>query len=180
MFAAVLIDPKYPHNVGNALRGCAVFGAKQLAWTGTRVPSPSAWPAGARLPREERMKLYRQVDLHCEPDERKLVENVLASRDYTPVAVELRDAAESLETFVHPERAVYFFGPEDGSLPRHVLSACHRFVRIPSGQRGERTPLNLAAAVNIVFYDRTAKLLLDLGHERVQGQDARRRLPAHT
>jgi tRNA(Leu) C34 or U34 (ribose-2'-O)-methylase TrmL len=32
--AVVLIDPKFPHNVGNALRACAVFGATRLVWTG--------------------------------------------------------------------------------------------------------------------------------------------------
>jgi hypothetical protein len=28
-----------------------------LAWTGDRVPDPKHWPEGARLPREERMRL---------------------------------------------------------------------------------------------------------------------------
>jgi hypothetical protein len=35
--AVILIDPKYPHNVGAALRSCSCFGLKQLWWTGTRV-----------------------------------------------------------------------------------------------------------------------------------------------
>ena len=48
------------------------------------------------------------------------------------------------------------FGPEGGSIPGDVLEACHRFVVIPSATR---TPLNLAAAVNIVLYDRYVRSL---------------------
>jgi hypothetical protein len=39
-----------------------------------------------------------------------------------PVAVELRRNAEPFIEFEHPERALYVFGPEDGSLGRAVLA----------------------------------------------------------
>jgi tRNA(Leu) C34 or U34 (ribose-2'-O)-methylase TrmL len=81
---------------------------------------------------------------------------MLAGWGYTPVAVEVRDEAEPLDTFLHPDDAVYVFGPEDGSLRRGILTSCHRFLRIPTAVR---TPLNLAAAVNIVLYDRHVKRL---------------------
>jgi tRNA C32,U32 (ribose-2'-O)-methylase TrmJ len=83
---------------------------------------------------------------------RELAIDTFTALGLEPVAVEVRDAAESLPHFVHPANAVYVFGPEDGSLARGDLTACHRFVRIPS-----RGCLNLAAAVNIVLYDRRAK-----------------------
>jgi tRNA(Leu) C34 or U34 (ribose-2'-O)-methylase TrmL len=70
----------------------------------------------------------------------------------TPVAVELRPQAESLTEFVHPEDALYVFGPEDASIPKAVLTRCHRFVVIPTHHC-----LNLAAAVNVVLYDRRLK-----------------------
>jgi tRNA(Leu) C34 or U34 (ribose-2'-O)-methylase TrmL len=38
--AVLLVDPKFPHNVGNALRACALLDAHVLAWTGYRVPDP--------------------------------------------------------------------------------------------------------------------------------------------
>src|SRR5262245_40303766 len=72
--------------------------------------------------------------------------------DAVPVAVELRSNAENLIEFEHPERALYVFGPEDGSLDRAVLGQCHRFVVIPT-----RHCTNLAAAVYTVLYDRHAK-----------------------
>jgi tRNA(Leu) C34 or U34 (ribose-2'-O)-methylase TrmL len=67
----------------------------------------------------------------------------------TPVAVELRPDAESLVTFEHPGEALYVFGPEDGSLPKPVRLRCHPFVVIPTHHC-----LSLAAAVNVVLYDR--------------------------
>jgi hypothetical protein len=53
--AVLLINPKFPHNVGGALRACSAFSAGRLAWTTERIPARSDWPPGQRLPREERM-----------------------------------------------------------------------------------------------------------------------------
>jgi len=35
--SVILINPKYPHNVGAALRACSCFDIAQLWWTGERV-----------------------------------------------------------------------------------------------------------------------------------------------
>lgn len=158
--AVVLVNPKTPYNVGSAIRACSIFGVETLRWTGRRIElAAAARKAGtsmprrkARLPREERFRDYLNVDWSTGSD--RVVSELAERRSLVPVAVEVRDAAELLDTFVHPERAVYVFGPEDGSLPRAVLAVCHRFVRIPTVNR---TPLNLAAAVNVVLYDRHAK-----------------------
>lgn len=149
--AVALVRPKYAHNVGNVLRSCSVFRAPNLLWTDERVPHPREWGASARLPREERMKLYRTVSMDTVPSQAVLLDEPVR-HGLTPVAVEVRDDAEDLVWFEHPKRAVYVFGPEDGSLDRGVLSACHRFVRIPT-----MSCLNLATAVAVVLYDRQAK-----------------------
>ncbi len=47
-----MIDPKYPHNLGAAIRACACFGVRSLVWTGERINLN----IGERLPREERIK----------------------------------------------------------------------------------------------------------------------------
>jgi tRNA(Leu) C34 or U34 (ribose-2'-O)-methylase TrmL len=70
----------------------------------------------------------------------------------TAVAVELTDDAVGLPTFVHPERACYIFGPENGSISPKVLSRCSISVKIPTVMS-----LNLSMTVNIVLYDRMAK-----------------------
>jgi tRNA C32,U32 (ribose-2'-O)-methylase TrmJ len=77
--------------------------------------------------------------------------------------VELRPGSEMLPEFVHPDwcdglmrghqKPVYVFGPEDGSLPGHILKRCHRFVCIPSFEC-----LNLSTAVATVLYDRMTKM----------------------
>jgi tRNA(Leu) C34 or U34 (ribose-2'-O)-methylase TrmL len=148
--AVALICPKFPRNVGNALRACSNFGARYLGWTPERVEAPHLWPAGERLPREERMKLYEHVQIVNH--HRSLLVGRFEAMGFTPVAVEVRAAAEPLPEFRHPDRALYVFGPEDGTLDRGVLSACHRFVVIPTSNC-----LNLSAAVNVVLYDRAAK-----------------------
>jgi tRNA(Leu) C34 or U34 (ribose-2'-O)-methylase TrmL len=138
--AVILIDPKYPHNVGATIRACSCFDIKSLIWTGERV-NPAKYE---RLPREERMKGYRRVDFrnHQRPFE-------LFSRDSVPVCVEVFESSEPLTTFDHPENAVYVFGPEDGRVPQVIRRLCHRFVHIPA-----HFCLNLSAAVNVVLAHR--------------------------
>ena len=72
--------------------------------------------------------------------------------DCTPVAVELTDDAIELPNFVHPERACYIFGPENGSVSPEILDRCRMTVKIPTVMS-----LNLGMTVNIVLYDRLAK-----------------------
>lgn len=143
--SVVLMNPKFAHNVGAALRACSCFGIDQLVYTGDRIEGDLALKG--RLPREERMKGYKDVDLcACDyPFER-------LPNDAVTVAVELRDNSEQLVYFEHPEKAVYVFGPEDGSLKGVTLRQCQRFVVIPSAHC-----LNLAAAVNVILYDRRLK-----------------------
>lgn len=147
MIGVLLVNPKFPHNVGGALRAAACFGADMMRWTGERVPSPDEWPDGARLPREERLRINQAVDWGVLAGAQEL-------RGMTPVCVEKVEQAESLVDFVHPENPLYVFGPEDGNVTKGWRSACHRFVCIPTSNDG---PLNLAAAINVVLYDRIAK-----------------------
>lgn len=72
--------------------------------------------------------------------------------DCVPVAIELVDSARPLHRFVHPERAFYIFGPEDGSIDSELLKQCKHVVYVPTA-----FCMNLAATVNVVLYDRAAK-----------------------
>jgi len=144
--AVALWNPRFPFNVGSAVRAASCFGIEQVWFTGERVQL--ALDEKKRLPREERMKGYKEVEL-------RNYDHVFDQYDLTqvtPVAVELRPNAESLPAFEHPENPVYFFGPEDGTIPQSVLRQCHRFVVIPT-----RHCVNLAAAIYLVLYDRMVK-----------------------
>lgn len=144
--AVVLENPKFPHNVGAALRAASCYAVQQVWFTGNRIQLDN----GQRLPREERMKGYASVDLiqFDYPFD-------AFGRDVVPVAVEVRENSIPLPYFQHPENAVYVFGPEDGSLSKGILRHCHQFVIIPTLHC-----TNLSAAVYTVLYDRVCKQVL--------------------
>lgn len=141
----ILVDTKYVHNVAAAIRAASCFDVLRLVWTGSRV-DPTILD---RLPREERMKGYKDVDWSHDTRNRPFD---LFTPDVVPVCVELLENSEPLTTFIHPSNAVYVFGPEDGGVPQVLRRFCHRFVHIQSNHC-----LNLAAAVNVVLHDRKAK-----------------------
>jgi tRNA(Leu) C34 or U34 (ribose-2'-O)-methylase TrmL len=139
-YAAVGLDnPKTDSNIASALRACAAFDAKMLAVSGRRykrnpVDTTVAW---------RHLPLLATDDLH------KVI-----PYDCVPVAIELLRDGIPLQEYKHPERAFYVFGAEDATLGERVLSWCRDVVFIPT-----RYCMNLAATVNVVLYDRTAKEL---------------------
>jgi tRNA(Leu) C34 or U34 (ribose-2'-O)-methylase TrmL len=149
--AVILENPKFAHNVGAVLRACSCYGMKQLIFTGTRVPMPAEGRTkkDTRLPREERMKGYKDVDLVNTDYPFDRFEKIPV------VGVELSPGAQPLTWYDHPDDCLYVFGPEDGSLCKSFRRYCHTMLYIPS-----RHCLNLAAAVYTVLYDRQHKLLM--------------------
>jgi tRNA(Leu) C34 or U34 (ribose-2'-O)-methylase TrmL len=145
-----LWDPKFPRNVGTAVRALSCFGHKNLWVDGDRVKLEPAYKKGAyRLPREERMRGGNAINVQ------KTGRLIDAEPSLTPVAVELVPGAEMLPYFEHPENALYIFGPEDGSLSAGILSACHRFVQVPMLHCA-----NLASTIYLTLYDRHCKEVL--------------------
>ena len=153
-----LIDPKFPHNVGGAIRAASALGAERVSWTGTRIEE--ALGAKARLPREERMKGFAKVRWEQRDDPLE------ESGELTPVCVEVAANAEQLHHFVHPNDAMYVFGPEDGGVPQDIRAQCHRFVMIPTFHC-----VNLAAAVYLTLYDRRVKRLAAGAEREVATRD---------
>lgn len=144
----VLQNPHFAHNVSMVTRLASCFGIEQVWFTGNRVKVDLE--QRKRMPREERMKGYSDVEIinHELPLEQFPPGTV-------PVAVEVRPNSERLQDFQHPENAVYVFGPEDSSIHAGTLTYCHRFVVIPT-RHGYC--LNLATAVSILLWDRMVKL----------------------
>ena len=136
-FGVGLDNPKTSSNIGSALRACGVFGGAFMAVSGTRYKGHPA----------DTMRRHRHMPLHITDD---LYNHI--PYDCVPIAVDLIEGAIPLPEYEHPERAFYVFGAEDATLEKRVLSWCRDVIVIPSNRC-----LNLAAAVNVVLYDRIAK-----------------------
>jgi tRNA(Leu) C34 or U34 (ribose-2'-O)-methylase TrmL len=137
MYAVGLHNPKTEINVGHVLRAADAYGASMVAITGKRVRGATN-VSGA----EAKIPVLRGDDLHD-----------LIPFGCIPVAVDLVEGAEDLRTFVHPQNAFYIFGGEDETLGRKVMSWCKYKVYVPTN-----ICMNLSACVNVVLYDRMAKL----------------------
>lgn len=61
MVKLALINTKFPHNVGAVLRAASCYGVQEVCFSGKRVADRIL--ADKRIPREERMRGYRDVDL---------------------------------------------------------------------------------------------------------------------
>lgn len=138
-YAGIGLDnPKTDINVGSVMRAAGIYGASFVAATGQRYKSAKT----------DTMKHYRHLPL-LRP---KNLQDLLPF-DCVPVAVDLIEGAIPLPEYIHPERAFYIFGAEDNTLGNRITSWCRDVVYVPTDGC-----MNLAAAVNVVLYDRLAKL----------------------
>lgn len=131
-----LIGAKIEANVGGALRAAFCYNASLIILQAPRFKQQST----------NVFKTERHIPL--------IVGNILECRPYDCeiVAVELVENCKSLVSFKHPQRAIYVFGPEDGSISPKFLEKAQHVVQIPTV-----SCMNLAATVNVVLYDRLAK-----------------------
>jgi tRNA(Leu) C34 or U34 (ribose-2'-O)-methylase TrmL len=137
-YAAIgLHMPKTPDNVGSVIRACHCYGAAMVAMTGQRYKNARTDP----------QKGYRHIPLMHFDDLKDAI-----PYDCVPVAVDLLEGARPMQTYQHPERAFYIFGPEDGTLGKPTTGWCRDVIYIPT-----RHCMNLAATVNVVLYDRMVK-----------------------
>jgi tRNA(Leu) C34 or U34 (ribose-2'-O)-methylase TrmL len=64
----------------------------------------------------------------------------------------IQESCFHLSEFQHPDKAIYVFGPEDGSITQQVADRADYVVYVPTVGC-----MNLAATVNVLLYDRLAK-----------------------
>jgi tRNA(Leu) C34 or U34 (ribose-2'-O)-methylase TrmL len=140
-----LTDPKSPDNVGAVMRAAGCYNALTVSYTGNRY-NRAKQRSGA-LHTDTKNVASRIPLTHIESFQDSLPEGAV------PVAIEFVEGATSLVDFVHPEKAYYVFGPEDKSLAKGVVNWCQHVIYIPTVGC-----MNLAATVNVVLYDRLAKL----------------------
>ena len=137
-FAGIgLYHPKAQVNVGSALRAVKCYQADFLAVTGRRYEKSSS----------DVSNQWKHTPMFQVDDLKSVI-----PYECVPVAVDFIEGAIPLNLYVHPERAFYIFGPEDGTLDDKVLSWCRDVIYIPTNGC-----MNLAATVNVVLYDRLTK-----------------------
>lgn len=139
-YSVVALDnPRDPLNIGSALRACGCYESKLMVVGGPRC--------GKFRQPTDTQRHHRHMPV-------VLVRDVFDALpfDCVPVAVDIVEEATSLTHYEHPERAFYIFGAENATLGARVLDRCRDKVYVPT-----RYCMNLAAAVNVVLYDRMAK-----------------------
>lgn len=137
-YAAIgLFQPKNHLNVGSVLRAAGCFDAAFVATTGRRY-KPASTDTG---------DFHKHIPLFNTDNLKDII-----PRGCVPIAVDLIPGAIPLTEYVHPERAFYIFGPEDGTLGEKVTEWCRDVVYVPT-----INCMNLAATVNVLLYDRLLK-----------------------
>jgi tRNA(Leu) C34 or U34 (ribose-2'-O)-methylase TrmL len=140
-----LINPKSPTNVGAVMRAAGCYGVDGVLYTGNRY-------ARAMKLTTDTKNISATIPLRNEADLLNNLSENYSDNDIKVVCVDLIEGATPLPNFIHPEKALYIFGPEDGTIKQSVVNQADAVVYIPT-----IGCLNLAATVNVVLYDRLAK-----------------------
>jgi tRNA(Leu) C34 or U34 (ribose-2'-O)-methylase TrmL len=137
-----IINPKSPQNMGSILRAAGCYQAQSIRYTGERYARAKAFSTDTK-----------NVHLNIMVTHVPTIIDHINDKNLTKVAIELVEGATPLPLFEHPEDALYIFGPEDGSIEQDVVDHCDFVVYIPTVGC-----MNLAATVNVLLYDRLAKM----------------------
>ena len=140
-----LVNPKTPVNVGGIMRASGCYGVDGVFYTGRRYELAArsgavqyhvdTKDAGERIPLTGVTSLLAAI-----PAGTQLI------------CVDLVVGATPLPEFVHPAKAFYVFGPEDGTIGQEIIDKADAVVYVPTVGC-----MNLAASVNVLLYDRLAK-----------------------
>lgn len=140
-----LTNPKSTSNVGSVMRAAGCYQVDQVLYSGHRYD------------RAEKMSTDTKKAISSIPlinIESLGVDSLIDAVDTGTkvVCVDLIQGATPLPSFHHPEKALYIFGPEDGTIGQKVVDRADFVVFVPTVGC-----MNLAASVNVLLYDRLAK-----------------------
>jgi len=136
-----LINPKTPTNVGAVMRAAGCYQVDAVFYTGQRFERATKFSTDTK-------SVSGKITL---TGVTTLLEKM--SNEAAVVCVELVEGATPLPEFQHPEKVLYIFGPEDGTISQNLIDKADAVVYIPT-----IGCMNLAATVNVVLYDRLAKM----------------------
>ncbi|MCZ4338773.1 RNA methyltransferase [Shewanella colwelliana] len=140
-----LVNPKSPTNVGGVMRAAGCYQASEVRYTGKRY-ALAAKNRGEQYNTDTK-RASENIPLIA-------VENILEGLDSDTkvVCVDLVEGAVALPEFQHPAKAIYLFGPEDGTIDQGLIDSADAVVYVPTVGC-----MNLASSVNVLLYDRLAK-----------------------
>ena len=136
-----LSNPKSPVNVGLVMRAAGCFQVDSVIYTGERYDRAAPFNTDTQ-------NASLSIPMTWVPN---LPGELVTGTKV--VCVELVEGAIPLPAFEHPNKALYIFGPEDGTIDQKLLDRADSVVFLPT-----IGSLNLAAAVNVLLYDRLAKM----------------------
>jgi tRNA(Leu) C34 or U34 (ribose-2'-O)-methylase TrmL len=135
-----LTDPKSPTNVGAVMRAAGCYQADEVRYTVVRYARAAKFHTDTK-------DALKNIPLNAVDS---LIHDIPS--DLRIVCVDLVEGAIPLPEFEHPEKALYIFGPEDGTIAQEVINVADAVVYVPT-----IGCMNLAASVNVLLYDRLAK-----------------------
>jgi len=140
-----LVNPKSPTNVGGIMRAAGCYRVDSVFFTGKRYPLAAS--NGNAQYNTDTKGASQQISLTG-------VESLVDAchEDVKIICVDLVEGAIPLPDFEHPDKAIYVFGPEDGTISQQVINKADAVVYVPTVGC-----MNLAASVNVLLYDRLAK-----------------------
>jgi tRNA(Leu) C34 or U34 (ribose-2'-O)-methylase TrmL len=150
-----LTNPKSPTNVGAVMRAAGCYQVDQVLYSGKRYGQAAKY--NKETLRTDTQNIQDKIPLLAVDDFIKikdLMENIPSMTKV--ICVDLVEGATPLPHFVHPQQALYIFGPEDGTIKQHVIDYADDVVYVPTVGC-----MNLAATVNVLLYDRLAKSITD-------------------
>ncbi len=150
-----LVNPKSPTNVGGIMRAAGCYRVDAVFFTGKRYLLAAS--NGNAQYNTDTKGASEQIPLTA-------VESLVdgCPDDVKIVCVDLVEGAIPLPEFEHPEKAIYVFGPEDGTISQQVINKAHAVVYVPTVGC-----MNLAASVNVLLYDRLAKSTQTIANDKL-------------
>jgi tRNA G18 (ribose-2'-O)-methylase SpoU len=140
-FGIGVINLKKELNYGTLFRSAYCFGADFIFLIGKRFTKQCS----------DTVCSYRHIPLFEYQSCDDFIEHI--PYDCQLVGVEICEKSHPILNYVHPERAIYILGPEDGTINNEILDHCKTVIQIPT-----KYCLNVAVAGSIVLFDRVNKL----------------------
>lgn len=151
--AIALTNPKSPTNVGAVMRAAGCYQADLVLYTGRRYEQAAKYNKDTlKTDTQNAQGIIPLTGVEDYINIKDLLENIPSTSKV--ICVDLVEGATPLPHFIHPEKAVYIFGPEDGTIKQAVIDSADEVVFVPTVGC-----MNLAASVNVLLYDRLSKSL---------------------